>query len=131
VLSWKPWHGIDTTGRAGRILFPFPLVRAFLFLSFLSFLSLLCHCHLWSAHKTLANVRYELDQAKEISMEEAALYHLAVAESLLDAAEKQYEDADFTSADRLARQARAQVLRARNLHDFHQSTESLSTGNSP
>ncbi len=122
MLSWKPWHRIEATGRATRILIPFLLAGACLFL---------CHCHLWSAHKTLANVRYELDQTKEISMEEAALYHLAVAENLLNAAEEQYEDADFTSAARFARQARGQILRARSLHDFHQHSESLQTGNSP
>jgi hypothetical protein len=51
-----------------------------------------------------------------------------VANGLLDAAEKQYEDADFTSATELTRQAADQLDRSRKLRAFHELVETEGAG---
>ena len=83
----------------------------------------LCQCHVWKAHKTMKEVRLEIQEEQRLDMDESAAYHLDAAQGLLDAAEKQYEDADFTSATSLAQQAAEQVDRSRKLRAFHKLVE--------
>ena len=67
---------------------------------------LLCQCHLRVARRTLSEVRQGIRGAEALGMEEEALYHLSVARDLLDEAEEQYEEADFTAAAQFAGQAK-------------------------
>ena len=92
---------------------------------------LVCHCHLSGAHKTLLQVRDEIQAAEGSEMGDTSLYHLAAAKGLLAAAEKQYEDADFTAALKFARRAQDQVERARRLQAFHEQADSLKTRGDP
>ena len=79
----------------------------------------LCQCYVYNAHKTIKEVRQEIDKDEGVPMDAAAKYHMDAAKGLLVAAEKQYEDADFTEATSLARQAQDQVDRSRKLRSFH------------
>jgi hypothetical protein len=88
----------------------------------------LCHCHVWKAYKSLGDVRKDVEQQPRAEMEESALYHLDAASGLLNAAEKQYEDADFTSASELASQAADQLDRARKIQAFHKLVDDEGSG---
>jgi hypothetical protein len=90
----------------------------------------LCQCHVWKAHKTMKEVRLEVEEEQKLEMDETAAYHLDAALGLLDAAEKQYEDADFTSATELAIQAEEQLDRSRKLRAFHNLVEPEVSGGS-
>ena len=79
----------------------------------------LCQCYVWKAHKSLQEVRQEIKADEQVPMEEYAQYHLGTAKNLLIAAEKQYEDADFTEAIDLTEQAQDQLDRSRRLREFH------------
>ena len=92
---------------------------------------LLCSCHAWNTHKTLIQVRDEIQATDGPEMEKSVLYHLTAAKGLLADAEKQYEDADFPAALKFARRAREQLDRARKLQDFHKHAGSLKTGGDP
>jgi len=80
----------------------------------------LCQCYVYKAHKTLKQVRIEIREEYKTWMDSDAQYHLDAAKGLLEAAEKQYEDADFTEATALALQAQNHVDRARKLQQFHE-----------
>jgi len=77
---------------------------------------LLCGCEVWRIEKGLKTVDYEIQEAEGLEMQEAALYHLTVARSLLEAAKKQYEEADFTDARRFLDQSERQLKRAQKLN---------------
>ena len=77
---------------------------------------LLCGCEVWSIEKGLKTVGYEIQEAEGLEMQETALYHLTVAKSLLEAAKKQYEEADFTDARRFLDQSERQLKRAQTLN---------------
>lgn len=66
---------------------------------------LLSGCHILSAQRTLSQARQELARAEQIELTEENLYHRAMARGLIEAAEKQYEDADFSETVRFAREA--------------------------
>lgn len=83
---------------------------------FLLFGFLLCSCEIWSLERGIKQVGLGIEEAEGLGMEEAALYHLKVARSLLEAAEEQYEQADFPSATQFLDQSEEQLARARRLH---------------
>jgi hypothetical protein len=64
-------------------------------------------------------------------MEEAALYHLNVARSLLEAAENQYEEADFHAATGFLDQSRSHLQRAQELHSLSESAPPPIVGGVP
>jgi hypothetical protein len=76
----------------------------------------LCGCEIWSLERGIKQVGRGIEEAEGLGMEEAALYHLQVAKSLLEAAREQYEQADFPSATRFLDQSEQQLARARRLH---------------
>ena len=77
---------------------------------------LLCGCEIWSLERGIKQVGRGIEEAEGLGMEEAALYHLKVARSLLEEAEGQYEQADFPSATQFLDQSEQQLARARRLH---------------
>lgn len=66
---------------------------------------LLAGCHVLSARRTLGQARLELAKAEHSDLADESLYHRAMAKELIEAAEKQYEDADFSEATRFAEEA--------------------------
>ena len=80
----------------------------------------LCRCHLLASRESIKDVRGGIDQAETLPMQEAALYHLNVAKRLIEAAEAQYEEADFKAAENFSEQARNQLKRAKELFQLHQ-----------
>jgi len=84
----------------------------------------LCGCHVWRIQKGIKEVRHEIQGADALGMEEAALYHLDVARSLLAAAEEQYEQADFRAAAHFLFQSERQLEKAQKLHALNASTQS-------
>jgi len=78
-------------------------------------------CYVWAIQKDLKEIGKEVREAEGLGMEEAALYHLNVARSLLDAAEKQYEEADFRATTQFLDQSRGHLQRAQELHSFSES----------
>jgi hypothetical protein len=89
---------------------------------------LLCGCELWSLERGIKQLGGGIEEAEGLGMEEAALYHLKVARSLLEAAEEQYEQADFPAATQFLDQSEQQLARARRLHVMSQSSPSLNPG---
>ena len=85
-------------------------------------LILLCSCEVWNLEKGIKQVGFDIDEAEGLGMEEAALYHLNVAKSLVEAARKQYEEADFHAAAQFLDQSERQLARARRLHALQTST---------
>jgi hypothetical protein len=85
-------------------------------------LILLCSCEVWNLEKGIKQVGYDIEEAEGLGMEEAALYHLNVARSLVEAAWKQYEEADFDAAAQFLDQSERQLARARRLHSLQRST---------
>ncbi len=83
--------------------------------------SLLCGCELWTLERGIRQVGRGIEEADGLGMEEAALYHLRVAKQLLDAAEKQYEQADFPAATQFLDQSERQLAVARRIHSMNQS----------
>ena len=81
---------------------------------------LLCGCEIWTLERGIKQMGRGIEEAEGLGMEEAALYHLNVARSLLDAAEAQYEQADFPSATQFLDQSEQQLARARRLHTMSQ-----------
>jgi hypothetical protein len=81
---------------------------------------LLCGCEIWSLERGIKQVGRGIEEAEGLGMEEAALYHLKVARSLLEEAEGQYEQADFPSATQFLDQSEQQLARARRLHTMSQ-----------
>jgi hypothetical protein len=81
---------------------------------------LLCGCEIWSLERGIKQMGRGIEEAEGLGMEEAALYHLKVARSLLEAAEAQYEQADFPSATQFLDQSEQQLARARRLHTMSQ-----------
>jgi len=77
---------------------------------------LMCGCEVWSLERGIKQVRHGIEEAEEIRMEEAALYHLNVARRLLEEAESQYEQADFPAAEQLLDQSEVQLQWARRFH---------------
>jgi hypothetical protein len=69
----------------------------------------LCSCHLFSAYTNMRDARAEIQGAQKEQILEEGLYHLAAAQKLLEAAEKEYEEADFGQASKLAHEAKGQV----------------------
>lgn len=90
-------------------------------LAFLLLCVLLSGCEILALERGLKQVRHGIQEADGLGMEEAALYHLQVAGSLLDAAEKQYEEADFPSAEQFLDQSERQLQWARRLHAMTRS----------
>ena len=86
-------------------------IAVFLLLGFL-----LCGCEIWTLERGIKQVGRGIEEAEGLGMEESALYHLKVARSLLEAAEEQYDQADFPSATRFLDQSEQQLARARALH---------------
>lgn len=66
---------------------------------------LLAGCHILSAQRTLRQAQQELARAEQMDLDEESLYHRAMARELIEAAEKQYEDADFSETSRFAQEA--------------------------
>jgi hypothetical protein len=87
---------------------------------FLLLALLLCGCEIWSLERGIKQVGRGIEEAEGLGMEEAALYHLKVARSLLEEAEGQYEQADFPSATQFLDQSEQQLARARRLHTMSQ-----------
>ena len=82
---------------------------------------LLCGCKIWNLERDIKEMGRGIEEAEGLGMEEAALYHLKVARSLLEEAEGQYEQADFPSATQFLDQSEQQLARARRLHTMSQS----------
>lgn len=83
----------------------------------------LCGCHVWRIQKGLKEARHEIQGAETVGMEEAALYHLGVARSLLAEAEEQYEQADFRAAAQFLFQSERQLEKARQLHALNAAAQ--------
>jgi hypothetical protein len=77
-------------------------------------------CEIWGLERGIKQMGRGIQEAEGLGMEEAALYHLQVARSLLEAAEAQYEQADFPSATQFLDQSEQQLARARRLHTMSQ-----------
>jgi len=77
---------------------------------------LLCGCEIWSLERGIKQMDRGIKEAEGLGMEEAAMYHLQVARSLLEEAQAQYEQADFPSATQFLDQSEQQLARARRLH---------------
>lgn len=105
--------------------------RRLLFLLTVPCCLLLCQCHVWRAHKSLSAVQSMALEVQEEEMEGTALYHLTTGKELVEAAEKQYEDADFTAARRFADEARRQMLRAERLGELNRRATSSTAGGTP
>lgn len=103
-----------------------------IFLAFPFFLFVLpghlCGCHAWKAYKSMKDVREEVASEASLERQPPSLYHLEVAEGLLNAAEKQYEDADFSSATDFAGRAADHLERSRQLRAFHERVIEDSAG---
>jgi len=99
-----------------------------LFAALLLSAPLLCQCHVWKAHKSMEEVRLEIQEDRLLEMDEVAAYHLDVAQGLLVTAEKQYEDADFTAATALSEQAAEQLDRSRKIRAFQKLMEPEESG---
>ena len=82
---------------------------------------LLCGCEIWSLERGIKQMGRGIEEAEGLGMEEAALYHLDVARGLLQAAEAQYEQADFPAAEQFLDQSEQQLARARRLHTMSPS----------
>ena len=82
---------------------------------------LLCGCGIWRLERDIKQMGRGIEEAEGLGMEAAALYHLKVARSLLEAAEAQYEQADFPSATQFLEQSEQQLARARRLHTMSQA----------
>jgi hypothetical protein len=78
--------------------------------------ALLGACELWNLERGLRQIDRGIEQAQALDMQEAALYHLNLARTLLAAAEEQYEQADFPSAEQFLDQSELHLQRARRLH---------------
>jgi len=78
-------------------------------------------CEVWTVKKGLKETGHEVQEAEGLGMEQAALYHLNVARSLLEAAEQQYEEADFHAATQFLDQSRSHLQRAQELHSLSES----------
>lgn len=92
---------------------------------------LLWGCEVWRIEKRLKAVGYEMQEAEGFEMQESALYHLTVARSLLEAAKKQYEEADFTDARRFLDQSERQLKRAQQLHALRKPAHRPHEGDVP
>ena len=88
-------------------------------------------CEVWTLPKGLKDAGLEVQEAEGLGMEEAALYHLNVARSLLEAAEKQYEEADFHAATQFLDQSRSHLQRAQDLHSLRESAPPPIVGGAP
>lgn len=73
-------------------------------------------CELWNLERGLRQIDRGIEQAEGLDMQEAALYHLNLARTLLLEAEEQYEEADFPSAEQFLDQSELHLQRARRLH---------------
>ena len=88
-------------------------------------------CYVWAIQKDLKEMGNEVREAEGLGMEEAALYHLNVARSLLEAAEKQYEEADFRATTQFLDQSRGHLQRAQELHSLSESAPPPILGGAP
>jgi hypothetical protein len=75
----------------------------------------LCSCYILAAHDSLNEVKMAIQDAEKTPALEEGQYHLAAAKRLLEAAEKEYEEADFVEARKLALEARRQVDLAKEI----------------
>lgn len=91
----------------------------------------LCQCHVCRAHKSLSEVRQGVLDVQQEEMEGTALYHLRAGQELLQAADKQYEDADFKAARRFAEESRRQILRAERLGQLNRQENSSTAEGKP
>ena len=89
---------------------------------------LLCGCEIWNLEKGIRQVGGGIREADGLGMEDAALYHLNVARDLLEAAGKQYEEADFVAASRFLDHSEAQLVTARTIHTLNRPVPSLHPG---
>jgi len=88
-------------------------------------------CYVWAIQKDLKEMGNEVREAEGLGMEEAALYHLNVSRSLLEAAEKQYEEADFRATTQFLDQSRGHLQRAQELHSLSESAPPPILGDTP
>lgn len=91
----------------------------------------LCQCYVWRTHKSLSAAQQTALEVREEDMQGTALYHLTTGKELLEAAEKQYEDADFKAARRFADEARKQILRAKKIDQLNRQATSSTDGGPP
>ncbi len=91
----------------------------------------ICQCNPWNIRKDLIDFRHRIQQAEKLDMKEAALYHLTIAKNLLEAAEKQYEEADFTAANKFIKQADKQYQKARKLYMLYHQPDTIDAGVKP
>ena len=91
----------------------------------------LCQCNPWNTRKGIIHFRERLQLAEQLNMKEAALYHLTVAKNLIDAAEKQYEDADFAAANQFIKQAEQQYQQAKKFYLLHYQNDALQSEVTP
>jgi hypothetical protein len=108
--DWKKWIAL-------LLLFPLAVLAS--------------ACEAWTIQKGLKEVGHEVQAAEGLGMEEAALYHLNVARSLLEAAEQQYEEADFHATAEFLDQSRGHLRRARDLHSLSESAPPPVVGGMP
>ena len=80
-----------------------------------AFSILFSQCYYWTVPRGISNLRSRIEQAERKEFSATAKYHLTLARELFQAAEKQYEDADFTSANQYIKQAKEQLNRANEL----------------
>ncbi len=92
-----------------------------------------CGSPVWVAHEGLKELHAEIDRSRAEGMKEKALYHLDVAATLLEAAEEQYEEADFPAAIAYIDLAREHLYRARKIQALEGQVppEAATTGGRP
>ncbi len=78
---------------------------------------IVCGCGLQGARMALNRAETEIDHANAVQLSEQGRYHLNAAKNLLEAARREYEEADFYQTETFARQALEQAELARAISD--------------
>jgi len=73
-------------------------------------------CYYWTVPWGLRDLRKRIEQAEQKELRGSANYHLTLAKELFQAAEKQYEEADFSASNKFIKQAGEQLKRANELN---------------
>ena len=73
-------------------------------------------CYYWSVPRGLKDLRLRIAQTERKELQGTARYHLTLAKELLQAAERQYDEADFTASSRFIKQAAKQLNRANEVY---------------
>jgi hypothetical protein len=66
-------------------------------------------CDLIHARNALKEVHMTIQMTETLQVVEEGVYHINAAKGLIEAAEKEYEEADFAQAEKLALEAKKQI----------------------